>query len=185
MIYGYAKIIKGQSLNINSMERQVIELITICDEVIEEYTIKDNKPLFEGLLKKIRAGDTLVVTKISKMAKTIKEGNNLIKELINKGIKINILNLGLFDDTAATKEIKDILISFVEFEKDIFLEKTMEGKFIASKNDDFKCGRKPKFDNKEIEHALSLLTSNGGCRSYKQVSKDTGISLSTLYRFNY
>lgn len=67
---------------------------------------------------------------------------------------------------------------FAEFERDMIVERTQEGKAIARQKPDFREGRPNKYSKKQIEHALRLLETN----SYKQVETMTGISKSTLIR---
>ncbi|SER07508.1 hypothetical protein SAMN05216362_1457 [Piscibacillus halophilus] len=70
------------------------------------------------------------------------------------------------------------MLSFAEFERDMIVERTQEGKAIAKQRDDFREGRPKKYNKKQIEHAISLKENN----SYKQVEEMTGISKSTLIR---
>lgn len=68
--------------------------------------------------------------------------------------------------------------SFAEFDRDMIVERTQEGKQIAKKRGDFREGRPKKYSKKQIEHALMLKKTY----SYKQVEEMTGISKSTLIR---
>ena len=70
------------------------------------------------------------------------------------------------------------MLAFAEFERDMIVERTQEGKAIAKLNPDFKEGRPKKFSKVQINHALDLLSEY----SYKQVEQMTGISKSTLIR---
>ena len=70
------------------------------------------------------------------------------------------------------------MLAFAEFERDMIVERTQEGKMIAKQNPDFKEGRPKKFSKVQINHALELLDKY----SYKQVEQMTGISKSTLIR---
>ena len=106
------------------------------------------------------------------------QGSELVTDLIEKGIKVNILNIGMMDNTPSSKLIRNIFFSFAEFERDMIVERTQEGKTIAKQNPDFKEGRPKKYSKKQIEHALELLEKH----SYKQVEDLTGISKSTLIR---
>ena len=70
------------------------------------------------------------------------------------------------------------MLSFSEFERDMIIQRTQEGKAIARQNPNFRDGRPKKFSRTQINHALELLQNH----SYKQVSAMTGISSTTLYR---
>ena len=64
---------------------------------------------------------------------------------------------------------------FAEFERDMIVERTQEGKAIAKRREDFREGRPNKFSKKQIDHLLET-------HSYKQVEDMTGVSKSTLIR---
>jgi DNA invertase Pin-like site-specific DNA recombinase len=70
------------------------------------------------------------------------------------------------------------MFAFAEFERDMIVERTQEGKAIARMNPNFREGRPRKFSPVQIQHALSLLEDY----SYKQVEAMTGISVPTLSR---
>lgn len=76
------------------------------------------------------------------------------------------------------KLIRNIMLAFAEFERDMIVERTQEGKAIAKLNPDFREGRPKKFSKAQINHALSLLNDY----SYTQVAQMTGVSKSTLIR---
>jgi DNA invertase Pin-like site-specific DNA recombinase len=118
------------------------------------------------------------VTKLDRFARTTAYGINTIKNLFERGIKVHVLNMGLVGDTPSGRLILNVMLAFAEFERDMIVERTQEGKAIAKQRDDFKEGRPKKYSKKQIEHALRLLETN----SYKQVKDMTGISISTLIR---
>ena len=88
------------------------------------------------------------------------------------------MNMGLVENTPTGKLIFSVMSAFAEFERDMIVERTQEGKAIAKLREDFREGRPKKFSKRQIQHALQLLESN----SYKQVENMTGISKSTLIR---
>ena len=182
MIYGYARVsTKGQAKDGNSLEAQEKALRESgANEIyVDAFTgTKTDRPEFDKLMNKIQKGDTLIVTKLDRFARSMSQGSELVSELINKGIKVYILNIGVMDNTPASKLIRNVFFAFAEFERDMLVERTMEGKAIAKQNPDFREGRPKKYSRKQIEHALELLDSN----SYKQVEDLTGISKSTLIR---
>lgn len=67
------------------------------------------------------------------------------------------------------------MLSFSEFESDMIIQRTQEGKAIARQNPNFCDGRPKKFSRLQIDHALELLQNH----SYKQVAAMTGISRAT------
>ena len=182
MIYGYARVsTKGQAKDGNSLEAQEKALRESgANEIyVDAFTgTKTDRPEFDKLMDKIQKGDTLIVTKLDRFARSMTQGSELVSNLIEKGIKVYILNIGVMDNTPSSKLIRNVFFAFAEFERDMIVERTMEGKAIAKQNPDFREGRPKKYSRKQIEHALELLESN----SYKQVEDMTGISKSTLIR---
>ena len=186
-IYGYARISSRGQLDGNSLEHQEKQLRENgAEEIyIEQYTgTKTNRPKFTELLEKLNQGDTLMVTKIDRFARSATQGSELVKDLISKCIKVWILNIGIMDNTPASKLVKNIFFAFAEFERDMIVERTQEGKAIARTKEGFKEGRPKKYSKKQLDHALSMLTTNGGDCSYTEVEEITKISKSTLFREN-
>lgn len=182
MKYGYARVsTRGQASTGNSLEEQVNKLKEEGCEIIFEETFtgtKTERPQFQKLLSKLEKGDTLVITKLDRFARSLSQGSQIVEELIQKGITVDILNLGRVNNSPQNKLIRNMFFAFAEFERDMIVERTQEGKAIAKQRDDFKEGRPNKYNKKQMEHALSLLETH----SYKQVEQMTGISKSTLIR---
>ena len=182
MIYGYARVsTKGQAKDGNSLEGQETALKEAGAEIIfsDVFTgTKAHRPELDKLLSQIKDGDKLIVTKLDRVARSATQGIELVNSLLNKGVTVHILNMGIMDNTPTGKLIRTIMLAFAEFERDMIVERTQEGKAIAKQKPDYKEGRPKKFGRKQIELALSLLEEN----SYKQVEEQTGISKSTLIR---
>lgn len=187
-IYGYARVsTKGQAHDGNSLEQQIEQLKDNGASKIykDSFTgTKTDRPEFNKLLEKLESGDTLIVTKLDRFARSMTQGSELVNQLINKGIKVNILNIGMMDNTPASKLIRNIFFSFAEFERDMIIERTQEGKAIAKTKEGFTEGRPKKYTKEQINNALSMLTCNNGQYSYKEVERLLGISKSTLIREN-
>ena len=182
MIYGYARVsTKGQAKDGNSLEAQEKQLKENGAEkiFIESFTgVKMERPELDKLINRIQDGDTLIVTKLDRFARSVSQASNLITTLIDKGVRVNVLNLGILDNSSVSTLMRNILLSFAQFERDMIVERTQEGKAIARQREDFREGRPKKYGKKQIGHALDLLETH----SYKQVEEITGISKSTLIR---
>lgn len=182
MIYGYARVSsKSQARDGNSLEAQekALKDAGATEIYFDAFTgTKTERPEFDKLLRKLQEGDTLVVTKLDRFARSMSQGSELVTKLISSGIRVYILNIGMMDNTPASKLIRNVFFSFAEFERDMIVERTQEGKSIARKNADFREGRPKKYSKRQLEHAIDLLEDH----SYTQVEALTGISKSTLIR---
>ncbi|MCP1148027.1 MULTISPECIES: recombinase family protein [Bacillus] len=180
MKYGYARV-STQGQDLTGQIEQLKE--EGCEKIYQEkFTGTRQKeverPQFNALLSQLHKGDTLVVTKLDRFARSAKDAIDVIEDLFDKGIKVHVLNMGLVEDTPTGRLIFNILSSFAQFERDMIVERTQEGKARAKQSEDFREGRPNKFSKKQIRHALELLNDH----SYKQVEQLTGISKSTLIR---
>lgn len=182
MIYGYARVsTRGQARDGNSLEVQEQLLKQNGAEIIYVDTFtgtKMERPKLNELLNQLQSGDTMVVTKLDRIARSIIQGSQIVNDLIQREIKVNILNVGMLDNTPTSKLIRNIFFSFAEFERDMIFERTQEGKEIARQNPNYREGRLPKFKKAQIELALKLLKQH----TYREVETMTGISISTLIR---
>ncbi len=182
MIYGYARVsTKGQAKDGNSLEAQEAALTSAGAQkiFIDAFTgTKTKRPELDKLKDTLQSGDTLIVTKLDRIARSVSQGTELIEHFLNDGITVHILNMGLMDNSPTGKLIRTVILAFAEFERDMIVERTQEGKSIAKQNPDFREGRPEKYTRAQISHALELLENH----SYSQVEKMTGISKSTLIR---
>ena len=182
MIYGYARVsTKGQAKDGNSLEAQDIALRSAGATEIyaDAFTgTKAHRPELDKLMSVMQSGDTMIVTKLDRIARSATQGIELIQSLLERGITVHVLNMGLLDNTPTGKLLRNVMLAFAEFERDMIVERTQEGKAIAKQNPDFREGRPKKYSRTQINHALDLLNEY----SYKQVEQMTGISKSTLIR---
>ncbi|MFC4697788.1 recombinase family protein [Enterococcus aquimarinus] len=177
MKYGYARVSTRQQ-DLEGQLRQLEE--EHCNKIFFEKITgtKSDRPEFQKLLQTVQAGDTLVVTKLDRFARSTQDALNTIKLLFEKGVRINVLNLGIIENTSTGRLIFTIFSAFADFERDLIVERTQEGKELAKQKPDFREGRPKKFSQQQINLAMQLLEKY----SYKEVEKMTGISKSTLSR---
>ncbi|MGO4970487.1 recombinase family protein [[Clostridium] aminophilum] len=183
MIFGYARVsTKVQAREGNSLDAQEKALRENgCEYIfIDVFTgTRIDRPEFERLRAKIRKGDTLIVTKLDRLGRSVAQASAMITELLDEGITINVLNLGILSNDSVNTLLRNVLLSFAQFERDMIVQRTQEGKQMARlTNPEFKEGRPRKWDDEQIGHALTLLKDH----SYTQVTKLTGISKATLCR---
>lgn len=183
MIYGYARVSTAKQMkNGNSLDDQVKLLKDAGAEeiVTDSFTgTKMDRPAFSALLKKLKAGDKLIVTKLDRFARTAVDGGAIVKQLHEAGVTIHILNMGIADSSPMGKLMVTMLLAFAEFERDMIVERTLTGKAIARANGVRVDGRPKKFSPEKMDYALKMLDEGS---SYSQVEKITGISKSTLIR---
>lgn len=173
----------AQSRDGNSLEEQVAALQKYgCQKIMEEaFTGKTmERPVFRKLLEALEAGDTLVVCKLDRFARTAIEGVQTVRTLFERGVRVHILNMGLIENTLTGNLILTVMLAFAEYERGMIVERTQTGKTAARQNPNFRDGRPKKFTRDQLQLGLMLLEQG---KSYQQVKELTGISKSTLSRF--
>lgn len=109
--------------------------------------------------------------KSCRIARSVRVGLDIIDEIVNKGCGLNILNMGKFDDSASGKLMRTIFLAFSEFEREMIVQRTQEGKEIARLNPNYKEGR-PKIDDEIIAKIQKVVHW-----------KELGISKATWYNY--
>ena len=181
-IYGYARVSTvGQAKDGNSLEAQenALKAAGATDIFVDTFTgTKMERPEFDRLNALLQKGDTLIVTKLDRFARTVGQASELITSLIDRGITVNVLNLGVLDNSSISVLMRNILLSFAQFERDMIVQRTQEGRAIARTKEGYQEGRPKKYTGAQLRHAMKLLKDH----SYTQVAAMTGISKSTLIR---
>lgn len=185
MIYGYARVSSaGQAIDGNSLESQEEALKAAGATKIfkEVYTgTKMERKELDKLESEVQSGDTIVVTKLDRVARSLVGGYELIDSWIEKGIRVNVLNLGVMDNTPASRAMRGMFLVFAQFERDMIVERTREGKKISSQRPDYREGRKPTeydhnlFDvlHEQVEKRILTVTD---------AAKQLGVTRQTWYR---
>lgn len=180
--YGYARVSTyGQAVHGNSLEEQKRQLMAAGAEEVyaDVFTGKQlDRPELQKLIGRLNSGDTLIVTKLDRLGRSVAQASALITQLIDAGVTINVLNVGILSDDSVSALLWNILLSFAQFERDMIVERTKEGRAIARQRDGYREGRPKKFSRTQMDHAMELLDDH----SYKQVVEMTGISKATLAR---
>ena len=182
MIYGYARVsTKKQAKDGNSLEAQEKALLENGATKIyyESFTgTTKARPELDKLMEVLQDGDTLMVTKLDRMARSTRDGLDIIETLLAKGVYINILNMGKFDNTPTGKLMRTIFFAFAEFERDMIVMRTSEGKEIKREKGELKEGR-PQAQTPDFQKFLKKQKDDS--MTVKECCEQLGISRATWY----
>lgn len=186
MVYGYARVSStGQGLYGGSLsDQEEILRRNGCEEIYREtYTgTRMDRPVFGELLGKLKKGDRLVVTKLDRFARTTSGGIDTIRSLLDKGVSVHILNMGLIDNTSTGRLMVTMLLAFAEFERDMIVERTSAGKRVRkAENPDWREGRKRiTLDDSVLSDMIGRVRS--GSETIRECCAELGISDTTWYK---
>ena len=173
MLIGYARV----STQDQNLALQYDALMHAgCQKIFET---KAERPGLSLCLEMLREGDTLVVWKLDRLGRSVKQLVNLVGELQEQGIHFKSLTDSIDTSTAAGRFFFHVMASLAEMERELMVERTRAGLEIARQSGR-KGGRKPKMTNSKIESAKKLLVSGV---PPKEVAKNLGVSIPTLYRW--
>jgi DNA invertase Pin-like site-specific DNA recombinase len=151
-----------------------------CDKLFIE-TISSGKrerPQLAAALDYVRAGDTLVVWRLDRLARSLRQLIHTVEDLEAKGIGLKSITEAIDTSTAGGRLVFHIFGSIAEFERALIRERTRAG-LTAAKARGRAGGRPAKLIGERLEHARNLLNAGS---SVSAVARSMGVSRSTVLR---
>ena len=178
MLIGYARV-STQDQNLTLQREALIN--AGCEKVFEDKVsgTRADRPGLSKTLEMLREGDTLVVWKLDRLGRSVKQLVDMVSELNKQGIQFKSLTDSIDTGTTSGRFFFHVMASLAEMERELTIERTRAGLEVAKKLGR-KGGRKPKMTDSKIESDKKLLSSGV---PPKEVAKNLGVSVSTLYRW--
>lgn len=177
MVVGYARLSKIE----NSLTIQINKLKDYgCEKIFHETRCKgkDNEEKVIRILNSLNSGDTFVIYKLSRLAKSKSQLFNFINILKEKKIDLVSIQDNIHTKISEEKTLFELLLILDEFEKDISYEKKVSG--LRTGRPRGRNGGRPKVDQQKLKHAISLYNTKE--MPVMKIQEVTGISRTTLYR---
>jgi DNA invertase Pin-like site-specific DNA recombinase len=179
LLIGYART--STSNQKYSLENQIEKLTSKgCEKIFSEEisSVSSNRPEFEKSLEFAREGDTLVVTTLSRFARSISDLWKNVERLDAKGVSFQILDMNLDTSTPTGKLLLTMLGAVYQFEREILLERQLVGIAKAKREGKFK-GRVPTAKRKSGD--IQRLLQEG--LKPKQIAEKLGVGVASVYRY--
>lgn len=174
-VYGYARVsTTDQDLSIQLGALKAAGCETIRSEKKSGTTLQGRAEL-RNLLDFVRKGDVLVVTRVDRLARSVKDLQDIVHELRGKGVALKATEQPINTSTPAGKCFLDMLSVFAEFETNLRRERQLEGIAKAKKAGVYK-GRKPSIDAAKVK---ALRAKGLGASA---IAKELGIGRASVYR---
>jgi DNA invertase Pin-like site-specific DNA recombinase len=177
MLIGYARV-STQDQNLDLQQEALIK--AGCQKLFEDKVsgTRADRPGLTKALEMLREGDTLVVWKLDRLGRSVKQLVDLVGSLQKQGVQFKSLTDVIDTGTPAGRFFFHIMASLAEMEREMTVERTLAGLAVARQLGR-KGGRKPKMTESKIVSAKKLLSSGV---PPKDVAKNLGVSIPTLYR---
>jgi DNA invertase Pin-like site-specific DNA recombinase len=173
----YARV----STDLQSLDLQIDALKAAgADRIYEEKASggKDDRPELAKALDALREGDTFIVYKLDRLARSTQKLFDVLFQLNKIGVEFISLSDKIDTSTAAGKALFGMMAVFAEFERDIIRERTKAGLQAARARG--RNGGRPKTDAKKLDKAIKLYESK--LHSLLEIQDLTGVTKGSLYR---
>ncbi|WP_305928002.1 recombinase family protein [Bacillus mycoides] len=180
MIRGYARV----SSNDQNLDTQIEALTKFGVERIYQEKVSgvsEKRPELENLFNDLQVGDTVVVARMDRLARSLKHMLELVEDLERRNVHLVSLDYNFDTRTATGKMLFHIIGAVAEWERELLKEKQKAGLDIAKKKG-VQLGRPRKYGNKNegMDHAIELYTK--GENTIRKICNITQVSRSALYR---
>lgn len=177
MLVGYGRT--STLDQVAGLEVQERELEAVgCEKLfIEQTSSVGARQELDRAIEFVRQGDTLAVTKLDRLARSVRHLCEIVETLEKRGVALRILNLGIDTNTPTGRLMLNMLGAVAQFEREMMLERQREGVAKAKADGKYK-GRKPTARN-QIE-SIKLLSEEGMER--KRIAEKLGIGERSVYR---
>jgi DNA invertase Pin-like site-specific DNA recombinase len=178
MLIGYARV----SAHDQSLDLQHKALTKAgCRKIFEDKTsgARADRPGFAKALEALCEGDTLVVAKLDRLGRSVKQLVDLIDDLHKRGVHLKSLADAIDTDTPSGHAFFHVMTRLAETERELTVERTRTGLEVARQLGRT-GGRKPKMTDSKIKSARKQLASGV---PPKDVARNLGVSIPTLYRW--
>ncbi len=178
MLIGYARVStqdQNPELQLDALKKEG------CEKVFTEKAsgAQRDRPQLKAAVDYMREGDTLVVWKLDRLARSLKQLIETVEDLEQRGLGFRSLTEAIDTTTAGGKLVFHIFAALAEFERSIIRERTSAG-LAAARARGRKGGRPPALSESDLQEAHALLKDPG--ITVDQVAKRLGVAASTLYR---
>ncbi|MGE6619297.1 recombinase family protein [Bacillus thuringiensis] len=180
MIRGYARV----SSNDQNLDTQIEALQKFGVEIIYQEKVSgvsEKRPELAHLLDNLQIGDTVVVARMDRLARSLKHMLELVEDLERRNVHLVSLDYNFDTRTATGKMLFHIIGAVAEWERELLKEKQKAGLDIAKKKG-VQLGRPRKYGSKHegMDHAIELYTE--GENTIRKICNITQVSRSALYR---
>jgi len=178
MKYGYARVSTDD-------QNPALQLVALkkagCHKVFKDEGISGvatKRPALARCLKTLQVGDTLIVWKLDRLGRSLRDLIAMLDELRDRGVRFHSLTEAIDTETPTGRAMWQMIGVLAELERSLITERTRAG-VKAAQSRGVKFGRKPKLTTLQIAHARTLVESG---KAVSEVAQLLNVDRATVYR---
>ncbi|SKO40350.1 recombinase family protein [Mycobacteroides abscessus] len=178
MLIGYARVStveQSTALQLDALQAAGVEKVFVDEGISGSVS---SRPELDRCLEVLRSGDTLVVWRLDRLARSLKHLLELVESLSTKGIHLRSLTEAIDTSSASGRLVLSVFGALAEFERSLIIERTQAG-LAAARARGARIGRPTAMSDSQIQQARTLV---GAGHRVPEVARTLGVGRSTLYR---
>lgn len=178
MLIGYARVSTGDQ-NLDLQKNALIR--AECEQIFEDTASGKNakRPGLRRAIRRLRPGDSLVVWKLDRLGRSVRDLITLVSELQERGIHFRSLTDSIDTSTPAGRFFFHVMSALAEMERELIVERTRAG--LAAARDQGRIGGRRRVMTQEVVERARRMLSNGATR--QQVADVIGVGVKTIYKY--
>ncbi|HDK7112624.1 TPA: recombinase family protein [Klebsiella variicola] len=178
MLIGYARVSTGDQ-NLDLQKNALVR--AECEQIFEDTASGKNarRPGLRRAIRRLKPGDSLVVWKLDRLGRSVRDLITLVSELQDKGIHFRSLTDSIDTSTPAGRFFFHVMSALAEMERELIVERTRAG-LAAAREQGRVGGRRRVMTNEVVERCRRML-GTGATR--QQVADVIGVGVKTIYKY--
>ncbi|SYF97178.1 recombinase family protein [Klebsiella pneumoniae] len=178
MLIGYARVSTGDQ-NLDLQKNALVR--AECEQIFEDTASGKNarRPGLRRAIRRLKPGDSLVVWKLDRLGRSVRDLITLVSELQDRGIHFRSLTDSIDTSTPAGRFFFHVMSALAEMERELIVERTRAG--LAAAREQGRIGGRRRIMTTEVVERCRQMLVNGASR--QQVSAVIGVDVKTIYRY--
>ncbi len=178
MLIGYARVSTGDQ-NLDLQKNALVR--AECELIFEDTASGKNakRPGLRKAIRRLRPGDSLVVWKLDRLGRSVRDLITLVSELQERGIHFRSLTDSIDTSTPAGRFFFHVMSALAEMERELIVERTRAG--LAAAREQGRIGGRRRVMTEEVVERCRRMFENGATR--QQIADVIGVGVKTIYKY--
>ncbi|APM69892.1 TPA: recombinase family protein [Klebsiella pneumoniae] len=178
MLIGYARVSTGDQ-NLDLQKNALVR--AECEQIFEDTASGKNsrRPGLRRAIRRLKPGDSLVVWKLDRLGRSVRDLITLVSELQARGVNFRSLTDSIDTSTPAGRFFFHVMSALAEMERELIVERTRAG--LAAAREQGRVGGRRRVMTEEVVERCRRMLENGATR--QQIADVIGVGVKTIYKY--